>query len=155
MKTRKKIELDRNLLEALIIEAINHGYTNIIWRKYTNPGQNMLSELKGFNKEKFNMWFLGKVKEFAAVAWKTTKIYNKVQTLKRDGLITADMVGAVEEIERKYGALIRLGLKPMKSGEISGEPRNGGSYDCGPAFGDTIAENALLMLRLECGLATV
>jgi hypothetical protein len=83
---------------------------------------------------------------------KLAYIYNKLNKLHRLKKLPSQYVGQYLEIREKYEKLIRLGLKPsaMVRKEIPLEEKDG-DFNLGAAFGDSIAENSLLMLQLECG----
>jgi hypothetical protein len=153
-RKKEKVSIDTNLLEALIIEALNQGYAGFVYRKHNNPGsEHHIQEIAQYTKEKWNGFFLKQCGGFLETVRKLAYIYNKLNKLKQRSRLPSQYMGQYLEIREKYGRLIQLGLKPsaMVKKTIPLEQKDSG-FDIGPAFGDSIAENSLLMLRIECGL---
>ncbi len=153
-RKKVKVSIDENLLEALVIEALNQGYTGFVYRKHNNPGSDQhIPEIANYTKEKWNGFFLKQCAEFLVTVRKLANIYNKLSKLKQRKKLPPQYMEQYLEIRGKYQRLIQLGLKPsaMLRKEIPLEEKNT-SFDLGPSFGDAIAENSLLMLRIECGL---
>ena len=153
-RKKEKVSIDENLLEALVIEALNQGYAGFVYRKHNNPGSDQhIPEIANYTKEKWNGFFLKQCAGFLETVRKLAYIYNKLNKLKQRNKLPPQYMEQYLEIRGKYQRLIQLGLRPssMVRKEIPLEEKDA-SFDLGPSFGDAIAENALLMLRIECGL---